>query len=382
MTKLLLLIFTICSLSVSAQVGIGTTAPSDAAILDVRSSSDGIAYRGFLPPRATTQMALDDIAARATPDDIGLLIFHNDMISGQQCLKVWNGANWENIYCLTNSTNPTSVEFSNGTGFAISENGGVVDLDFLISDPSLTNPVTLTIETNDYSDFNEAGAQQVIIPAGNTTYTAASVFTVLDDVLIEGTELITLTITTISGGDGTPTIGNLNTEEVSIVDDDIELWINEIHYDNFPTADLNERVEIAGTAGMDLNGYRIIHYNGTGGTIISTTALSGIIPDQQAGLGTLNVPISPLQNGPAEGLALVDPADQVVQFLSYEGVITATTGPAIGLTSIDIGVNQDPPTAAGTSLQLQGTGNQYADFTWSANIPDTIGTINNGQTFN
>jgi hypothetical protein len=68
----------------------------------------------------------------------------------------------------------------------------------------------------------------------------------------------------------------------------------------------------------------------------------------------------------------------VVQFLSYEGTMTAAGGPAAGLTSTDIGVFQDQA-PLGTSLQLTGTGSSYGDFTWAFNIAATSGGANTGR---
>ena len=68
------------------------------------------------------------------------------------------------------------------------------------------------------------------------------------------------------------------------------------------------------------------------------------------------------------------------QFLSYEGSITATDGPANGETSTDILVSESGSTAVGHSLQLSGTGTQYSDFTWTSPVANTIGAVNNNQT--
>jgi len=62
-----------------------------------------------------------------------------------------------------------------------------------------------------------------------------------------------------------------------------------------------------------------------------------------------------LQNE-TEGLALVDPSGQVIEFISYEGVITAVNGPAASLTSMDIGVSQATSTPIGFTLQLTDSG--------------------------
>ncbi|CAH8293345.1 endonuclease I [Mariniflexile fucanivorans] len=159
------------------------------------------------------------------------------------------------------------------------------------------------------------------------------------------------------------------------------VFINEIHYDN-AGADVDEAVEVAGTAGTDVTGWSIIPYNGNGGATYSPIGtFSGIIPDQSNGFGTMYVTISGLQNGAPDGLALVDNQGNVVQFLSYEGSLVATNGPAMGMTSTDIGVSQSGSDAIGFSLQLTGTGTDYNSFTWQAPSANTFGSINSGQIF-
>ena len=161
------------------------------------------------------------------------------------------------------------------------------------------------------------------------------------------------------------------------------VFFNEIHYDN-SGADVNERVEVAGLAGTDLNGWRIILYNGNGGASYYTINLTGTIDDEGAGYGALSfsVPASPgIQNGAPDGFALVDASGAVVQFLSYEGSFVATNGPASGMTSTDIGVTQGGSDADGFSLQLKGTGTDYASFTWAANSANSFGSVNAGQSF-
>ncbi|HKQ46479.1 MAG TPA: endonuclease [Phycisphaerae bacterium] len=157
-------------------------------------------------------------------------------------------------------------------------------------------------------------------------------------------------------------------------------WINEFHYDNNGT-DTGEFVEVAGPAGTSLSGWRLIGYNGSGGATYATVSLSGTIPDQQDCLGTLGFAFTGLQNGSPDGIALVDAANAVVQFLSYEGSFTATDGPASGMLSVDVGVSESSTSTVGHSLQLAGTGKQYADFTWQPSQANTQGQPNTGQTF-
>ena len=158
------------------------------------------------------------------------------------------------------------------------------------------------------------------------------------------------------------------------------VWINELHYDNTGT-DADEGVEIAGTAGTNLAGYTVVFYNGSSPfTALDTENLTGTLPNQQNGYGTLWFPVSGVQNGAPDGLALVDNLGKVLFFLSYEGSFTASDGAASGLTSVDIGVAESSSTPVGHSLQLGGTGNSYASFTWASAAAHTRGAVNNGQT--
>jgi predicted extracellular nuclease len=158
------------------------------------------------------------------------------------------------------------------------------------------------------------------------------------------------------------------------------VFINEIHYDNTGT-DTGEAIEVAGPAGTNLSGWSLVLYNGTGGAVYSTLNLSGTIPDQQSGFGTLSFAAVGLQNGSPDGIALVN-GMIVVQFLSYEGTFTAVGGAANGMLSVDIGVSEAGSEPVGQSLRLSGTGCVYEDFTWNSPATSSFGSINTGQTGN
>ncbi|MDT0644689.1 DUF5689 domain-containing protein, partial [Zunongwangia sp. F363] len=177
------------------------------------------------------------------------------------------------------------------------------------------------------------------------------------------------------------TFGQVNNGQTFISPEPV-LFINELHYDNAST-DTNEGVEIAGTAGTDLSGYSIVLYNGSSSQLkdYGTQSLSGVIPNLDNGFGTLAFLIDGLQNGSPDGLALVDPEGNVLQFLSYEGTFIPVEGPAAGMESIDIGVEETNSTLAGYSLQLEGTGTNYEDFTWQEAIASTFGAVNTNQSF-
>ena len=159
------------------------------------------------------------------------------------------------------------------------------------------------------------------------------------------------------------------------------VFINELHYDNAGT-DTGEFLEVAGPAGTALTGWTLVLYNGSNSEPYGTTALSGTIPDENGGYGTVAVtyPSNGLQNGSPDGVALVDWNGEVIQFLSYEGTITAEAGPADGLTSTDIEVDESSSTPPGSSLQLQGEGSFYGDFSWATG-DSSVDAPNTDQTF-
>ncbi|RXG13396.1 hypothetical protein DSM03_10428 [Leeuwenhoekiella aestuarii] len=373
--KQFLLFFFIGIFHVSAQVGIGTTNPSAASMLEISSESSDGNFKGLMPPRVT--VAQRDLIG-ATVDDTGLMVFVNDPDATIFGLQVWNGVFWENIYLLQNSIQPTEVAYTL-TENSQSESIGSIDLEFNITNPSATNGLTVTVAASSYDDLDESTAQIIMIPANTFIYNATRVFNLTDDAITEGNEQIQFTITNTNGGSGAPTIGVNSVFNLTVVDNDIDIWINEIHYDNV-AGDVDERVEIAGSAGVDLSAYSLVHYNGSGGTIISSESISGVIVEINAGLGVKNIDFPGLQNS-NEAIALVDPTGNVIQFLSYEGSVTATEGPASGMTATLLPIDQDPSTALGKSMQLTGAGNKYTDFTWSIEN-ETIDEINSGQTFN
>lgn len=160
------------------------------------------------------------------------------------------------------------------------------------------------------------------------------------------------------------------------------VFINEIHYDN-AGPDNGEGIEVSGEAGTDLSGWSLVLYNGSNTSqYASAISLSGVFADMQNGMGVLDFGIPGIQNGSADGFALVNNSGDVVQFLSYEGSLTAGSGVAAGMTSIDIGVAETVSTPLGYSLQLTGVGREYDDFSWSAEpLINTFGNINRGQAF-
>ncbi|WP_375401989.1 Calx-beta domain-containing protein [uncultured Sphingomonas sp.] len=232
-------------------------------------------------------------------------------------------------------------------------------------------------------DFSPAFAATgtVAFTAGQTT--AEIRLPVRGDTAFEADEAFTVTLSAPQGGatlaDAVAT-GTIANDDATPPTAPANVFINEIHYDNAGT-DVGEAIEVAGVAGTDLTGWTLVLYNGNGGAVYGTLALSGVIADQAGGFGTVSVAAVGLQNGAPDGVALVDAGGRVIQFLSYEGQMTATNGPAAGLTSTDIGVAEEPAPGVGLSLQLKGSGSSAADFTWTTASDDSFGQVNAGQTF-
>ncbi|TDC53631.1 ExeM/NucH family extracellular endonuclease [Jiangella ureilytica] len=145
-------------------------------------------------------------------------------------------------------------------------------------------------------------------------------------------------------------------------------FISEIHYDNAGT-DTGEAIEIQADPGTDLTGWQIVLYNGNGNAVYNTRTLSGTVP--AAGVVVATYPTDGLQNGSPDGVALVRPDTTVAEFLSYEGGMTASGGPANGMAAVDIGVSQASSTPVGESLQkVQGA--------WTGPLTSTFGAVNGG----
>ena len=160
------------------------------------------------------------------------------------------------------------------------------------------------------------------------------------------------------------------------------VFINEIHYDN-SGSDTNEFVELAGVAGTNLFNWSVYFYNGSNNQVYKSVDISSafIFSDMSNGFGFYAIPLAGIQNGPSDAIALINDAGVVMQFLSYEGSLTAQNGPAIGETSIDIGIYQPSNTPEGYSLQLTGSGNRYQDFDWQLQHSASIGQVNYQQSF-
>src|SRR5690606_12664463 len=129
-----LFFFFIMSTSLSAQVGIGTDTPSEKAMLEISSQTNGSGpYRGFLPPRVASNTERDAINPGA--EDKGLMVYVNHT----KCIELWNGTAWVSVKCGEDlpyasdlffseylegtSGNNKALEIANYTGSTVNLNG-------------------------------------------------------------------------------------------------------------------------------------------------------------------------------------------------------------------------------------------------------------------
>lgn len=152
-------------------------------------------------------------------------------------------------------------------------------------------------------------------------------------------------------------------------------FVSEIHYDNTGT-DVGEAMEIEGDAGASLNGWSLVMYNGTPGSatlgVYATVPLTGVIPATCGARGVVVVPfpVNGIQNGDADGWALINAQGQVTELKSYEGTFTATGGPAAGLASTAIEADESTAPVVGRSVQRAGNG------VWFGPRTNTFGACN------
>jgi len=157
-------------------------------------------------------------------------------------------------------------------------------------------------------------------------------------------------------------------------------WINEFHYDN-GGGDLNEFVEIVMLDGVDIASVTLSFYNGSNGTVYASYTGSEMTAGEVgAGYSIYSILHSGIQNGSPDGFCL-DIGGSVAHFVSYEGALTATDGPAAGLTAEDVGVSEGGGTSELSSLGLTGAGGDAAAFVWTV-LTDlaNAGASNDGQT--
>lgn len=234
---------------------------------------------------------------------------------------------------------------------------------------SYTNP-TFLFATRDFTNvWKEVGQSDFDPPISGTAETGGSG----NDIVVTGAFSGTLRLT-LNENNNAFTVENVTAGQSAG-----DVWINEFHYDNEGT-DSNEFLEVAGLAGVNLTNYAF-HLYRSNGTVYSNLVLSTTITNQQNGFGAVRFLSAGIQNGPNVGIALVRLSPPtVLQFISYEGFMVATSGPASGMTSVDIGVEESGGTQYTQSLQLVGSGATYSNFTWVGYTNASPGQLNEGQT--
>lgn len=249
------------------------------------------------------------------------------------------------------------------------QHGPSASLTFNLSGTTLTNPVVITppahyeLSTDDYSFTSNPF---ILTPSGESLSETPIFVRLTANLEIGSYPDETILITSI-GATSIPVICNGRVK----YREDMELpnaWINEFHYDNIST-DENEFIEIVieDADWFDLNDYKVSLYNGGNGTVYDSMYVDSFtIGSVVDGYSFFTWHPGSIQNGSPDGIT-IDYKGEVISLISYEGIFTASNGPATGLLSTEIAkAESSTQTAKGLSLQLIGTGNQYSHFHWNA----------------
>ncbi|MDN5200052.1 T9SS type A sorting domain-containing protein [Fulvivirgaceae bacterium BMA10] len=246
---------------------------------------------------------------------------------------------------------------------------------FLISGNNLLEDVALTVDPPFEISIDQSSWSQVAaIPVAQAT--DYPVYVRFAPTGADGSSIDLLTLS--SSGAATIDIQMIGTALPNA-------WINEFHYDNIG-GDTDEFIEIVlqNASDYDLEKLHVRLYNGSNGEVYDSKDLSQYIVGENINAFTLyyfDYGSDALQNG-TEGIS-IDFEDMLIQFISYEGQVTGSGGPASGQDSEDIGVSQDGMDPPGISLQLVPktgvtSGNKYEDFQWEKGAASK-GLLNNNQ---
>ncbi|OYT10508.1 MAG: hypothetical protein B6I18_08755 [Bacteroidetes bacterium 4572_112] len=172
-----------------------------------------------------------------------------------------------------------------------------------------------------------------------------------------------------------------NKTSVTIACSNFKAWINEFHYDN-DGKDANEMVEICilNASSYNSSDFTVTLYNGGDNKAYNTKTVDNFTAGttyDNVSVYYYNYPVNGIQNE-TEGIALTyndgTKAIQVVEFISYEGTLTAADGPANGVTSTDVGVSENNTSTSTTSIGRIGTNDEWS---WESGNTSTAGTKNN-----
>ena len=370
-------------------------------------------YTAYLDGRNNAVLARDDMAASdaagATIDGLT----DNDFDFDGDPLTI-TGIDTSGLTGSATLNNDGTISYTTDGAFASLKDGETAEttLTYTVSDGNgSTDTATVTITVTGENDAPELTLVDAANVEENTTaVTAASAFDVDGDAItytLSGDDAVLFAIDATgvltfidapdyetpadTNGDNiydvtvTASDGSLSdSADIAVTVTDVDegpapkVWINEFHYDN-AGGDVGEFIELVGTAGVDLTGWSIVLYNGSNGSVYNTIDLSGALTDTAGGFGfnVTNLPSNGLQNGAPDGIALVDGTGAVVEFISYEGTLTAVGGPADGMTSMDVGVAETSSQPIGGSIQRSGA---QDEFIWTVTDSNTSGAVNDGQT--
>ncbi len=282
----------------------------------------------------------------------------------------------------------TNVSFS-ASVLNFVESDGSVNIEVAITNPNADTATTVEVAyaggtATPGSDFESFSTATLNFPAGSIQRQSFTL-TFIDDAEEEVNETLFFTLQNVDGP-AHAFIAPPDTLEISLRDNDgtapSSVWVNEFHYDN-DGGDQNEFVEIAVNAEFaDLSNVTLTLYNGSNGSSYATYSGTDFMAgDTENGISFyyVDLPANGLQNGSPDGMSL-DIDGELIQFISYEGVFTATEGPAQNVESTDIGAEESKSAPITNSLSLAGTGSKYDDFTWENTDPNTKGAVNTNQT--
>ncbi len=337
------------TINTHSQVGIGTNTPDSSSVLDITSTSGGL----LLPRMNESQR--DAITSPA----IGLLIY---LIDGSvQCLQVYNGTGWENIYCPTTNTVPTASNVSFSGTLSI---GGNLTAAYTYTDNELDIEDVSVYQW--YRADDASGTNEIAIGGStNLTYTLTG---------SDNGKYLSFGVIPIAATGALTGIEVRSSYQGAVGATSNVARINEFHYDNVST-DVNEFVEIRITEGLanqpaDLSLYTVSLYNGSNQLAYFTETLDNLAQSCDASncyyvLESINI-----QNGAPDGIALSGPSG-LIEFISYEGTLTASNGIAVGVTSSDVGLAESSATTVNGSIE------RTAGGAWASNPnANTKGTVN------
>ena len=230
-----------------------------------------------------------------------------------------------------------------------------------------------------WTDGNTSGTMEVDINGnGYQTMTSGGTYTIVDATAVIGA------IVTVRDFNENSCLITTTVDVPACLSILPVAFINEFHYDDDGTDD-GEFVEIAieSSFSEDLSDFKIILYNGNGGASYKTETGNDLTVGNISGgftFYTWSVPqASGIQNG-NDGIAL-SYEGTLLEFISYEGTLTATNGDAIGITSTDVGVSESSTGAAGISIQRIGSCSGICPngLIWTGPTTESPGSVNASQ---